>query len=134
VTDILVTKVLEQKYAFIAVNYANADMVAHTGDYNATIKAMEVLDENLGRIKEAVFKAGGSLLITADHGNAEELLDLRTGEVDTKHSVNPVPFMIIQEGLSSSELSVGNLADVAPTILTMMGIEIPTEMTGRNIL
>jgi 2,3-bisphosphoglycerate-independent phosphoglycerate mutase len=134
VTDILVTKILEKNYSFIAVNYANADMVAHTGNYDATIQAMEVLDECLGRIKEAVFEAGGTLVISADHGNAEELLDLRTGEVDTKHSVNPVPLMIIKNGLSGSEISVGNLADIAPTILNLMGIDVPHEMTGRNIL
>ncbi len=134
VTDILVNKIKSKNYEFIIANYANADMVAHTGNFDATVKAIEIVDESLGRVYEACKEAGYIMVITADHGNAEELQDLRTGEIDTKHSINPVPCMFIKEGLEMKELAVGVLADVAPTILRLMGIEIPVDMEGRNLL
>jgi 2,3-bisphosphoglycerate-independent phosphoglycerate mutase len=135
VTDLLVNKISSGKYSFIATNYANADMVAHTGVMDASVKAVEIIDECIGRIVEATLAQGGHVIITADHGNAEELIDLRTGEIDTKHSINPVPFMLISnEYKGGRELSVGNLADIAPTILNLLGIEKPIEMSGRNLL
>lgn len=134
VTDLLVNKIKTANYAFVAVNYANADMVAHTGIFDATVKGVEVIDECLGRVIEATLERDGTVVITADHGNAEELIDLRTGEIDTKHSINPVPFMIINNQLNGRELSVGILADVAPTILGVMGIQKPVEMNGRDLL
>lgn len=134
VTDLLVNKIRTGNYALIVVNYANADMVAHTGVLAASIKAVEIIDECIGRIVEATLEKDGTVILTADHGNAEELIDLRTGEVDTKHSINPVPLMIINKNLEPRELSVGILADVAPTILSLFGIEKPVEMNGRNLL
>lgn len=134
VTDVLLQKIDTGEFDFIVVNFAGPDMVGHTGVIEATIKSMEVADECLGRIVEKVLAIGGTVIITADHGNAEEMLDLQTGEPDTKHSVNPVPVIIIQNDLQPRELLVGNLADVAPTILGLLGIEKPAEMTGRNLL
>jgi 2,3-bisphosphoglycerate-independent phosphoglycerate mutase len=134
VTDLLVTKIKTNEYNFIAANFANADMVAHTGNLQASIKAVEVIDECIGRIVEAANLVNATVIITADHGNAEELIDLRTGAVDTKHSINPVPLMIVQNGLTSMELSVGTLADIAPTVLGILNIEKPIDMTGRNLL
>lgn len=134
VTDVLLQKVDTLKPDVIVVNFAGPDMVGHTGVIDATIKSMQVCDECIGRIVEKVLPLGGAVLITADHGNAEEMLDLQTGEPDTKHSVNPVPIIIAQQGLEARELLVGNLADIAPTILGLLDIEKPAEMTGRNLL
>ncbi len=135
VTDILIEKIASGNYSFIVVNFANADMVAHTGVLDASVKAVEVVDECIGKIVEATLKAKGNMIITADHGNAEELIDLRTGEIDTKHSINPVPFMLIgNDYRDGRELPVGNLADIAPTMLHILGIEKPLEMSGRNLL
>ena len=134
VTDLLVSKIRDENYAFILANYASADMVAHTGVLDASIKAIEILDECIGRIVDITLEKGGTVIISADHGNAEELIDLQTGEVDTKHSVNPVPLMIVNNKLGPQELSVGILADIAPTILGLLGIEKPVEMTGRDLL
>jgi len=100
----------------------------------ATVKAIEVMDECIGKIADSVIKKGGALIITADHGNAEEMVSLQTGNVDTKHSTNPVPLIIAQDGLIGRELSFGMLADVAPTILGLLGIPRAVEMTGRNLL
>jgi len=134
VTDILVSKIKTGNYNFIVVNFANADMVAHTGMLDQTVKAIEVIDECLERIIEATLEKDGTVIITADHGNAEEMIDLRTGDIDTKHSINPVPLMIVNKNLDPRELSVGILADVAPTILGLLNIEKPLEMNGRNLL
>jgi 2,3-bisphosphoglycerate-independent phosphoglycerate mutase len=133
-TDVLLEKLESDGYDFALINFAGPDMVGHTGVIDAAIKAMEVCDECVGRIIEKVLGMGGAVVITADHGNAEEMLDLQTGEPDTKHSVNQVPVIIIQNGLEARELTVGNLADIAPTLLALMGIEKPPEMTGRNLL
>jgi len=118
----------------IITNFANPDMVAHTGVLDASIKAMEVVDECIGRLVEFVIGKGGALVITADHGNTEEMIDEQTGNVDTKHSTNPVPLIVAKAGLDPRELSFGILADVAPTILGLLGIPKPPEMTGRNLL
>lgn len=134
ITDVLIDKVNQEDYAFVLVNFAGPDMVAHTGNIDATVKAMEVCDECVGRICEVILQKGGVVLLTADHGNAEELIDLQTGQPDTKHSTNQVPLLIVGEGLDGKEIPVGGLSDVAPTILSLMGIEIPAEMTGRNLL
>lgn len=134
VTDVLIKNIEEDIYDFIVVNYANADMVAHTGVLNASIKAMQIVDECIGRVYEAVMKKNGAIVISADHGNAEEMFNRQTGKADTKHSTNPVPLIIVQEGLAQRELSYGILADIAPTILTMLGLDIPEDMTGRNLL
>ncbi|MCA9380961.1 2,3-bisphosphoglycerate-independent phosphoglycerate mutase [Candidatus Dojkabacteria bacterium] len=133
-TDVLLEKMQTDEFDFILINYAGPDMVAHTGNIKAAITAMEVCDECVGRVIEATLAKNGAVVITADHGNIEEMIDVQTGKNDTKHSVNQVPVMIIQKGLSPRELPVGNLADIAPTILSLYGIEIPPAMTGRNLL
>ncbi len=133
------------KYKFIAVNYANPDMVAHTGDLAATVKALEVLDGELGRVVDLALKRDWVVVITADHGNAEALVNLRNGEIDKEHNANPVPFIIVDKKLEnkippdqSPDLSLmtpmGVLSDVAPTILKIMGIEKPEEMTGTSLI
>ena len=109
-------------------------MVAHTGVLDASIAAMEVVDECVGRVVDKTLAKNGAVFITADHGNAEELIDLTTGKPDTKHSINPVPLLVIRNGEVPRELPVGILADVAPTVLAMMGLEKPADMTGRNLL
>ncbi|MEP7103392.1 MAG: 2,3-bisphosphoglycerate-independent phosphoglycerate mutase [Candidatus Dojkabacteria bacterium] len=134
VTDILVDKIEKEDFDFILVNFAGPDMVAHTGVIPPAVKAMEVCDQCVGRIVEATLKRDGVVVISSDHGNCEEMIDLQTGEADTKHSTNPVPFILIKNGLVSRELPVGGLSDIAPTILGIMGMEIPAEMTGRDLL
>ena len=134
ITDIFINKLNEQKYDFLMINFAGPDMVAHTGNIEASIKAMEVCDECVGRIVEKALEQDGTIIVTADHGNIEEMIDLKTGRVNTKHSTNQVPILIIQNDLHSLELPVGNLSDIAPTILGILKIEKPPEMTGRNLL
>jgi 2,3-bisphosphoglycerate-independent phosphoglycerate mutase len=134
VTQKLIENIQKDEFDFFVVNFAGPDMVAHTGNIPATIVAMKKCDECVGRIVDEVLKRDGTVVITADHGNAEEMINLQNGEPDTKHSVNQVPVLIIQNGLYPLELPVGNLADIAPTILGVLGIEIPVEMTGRNLL
>jgi len=134
VTDVLIDKLNSNEFDFILVNFAGPDMVGHTGVIDATIKAMNVCDQCIGRIVEAALKKDGAVVITSDHGNAEEMIDPQTGGADTKHSTNPVPFIAIKKGLENRELAVGGLSDVAPTLLRLMGMEIPAEMTGRDLL
>ncbi len=136
------------KYDTILMNFANADMVGHTGDYEATLKGVEAVDRALGDIADHTLARGGMLLITADHGNGEEVSNLETGDKDKEHSNNPVPFLIIGEQFRGQagpagdppdgDLSlmhpVGMLADVAPTVLSLLGIEQPSEMTGRTLM
>lgn len=123
-------------YDFILVNFANPDMVGHTGVITAGIKACETVDECLGKIVNMVFTIGGICLVTADHGNVEEMINLNTGEIDTEHSVNPVPFLVVDKKFDHAGrvLPRGILADVAPTILGILGIEKPELMTGKNLL
>lgn len=134
VTEVFMDKLATDEYDFILINFAAPDMVAHTGNIEATETAMEVCDECVGKIVDAVLKKDGAIIITADHGNAEELIDTKTGNPDTKHSTNQVPILIVKNGLKGRELTVGGLSDVATTILKMMGIETPAEMTGRDLL
>ncbi|HRH23724.1 MAG TPA: 2,3-bisphosphoglycerate-independent phosphoglycerate mutase [Candidatus Magasanikbacteria bacterium] len=148
VTKKVIQAIESDKYDAILVNFANADMVAHTGNVDATIKGCEAIDKCLGKIAEYVEAKGGVLLITADHGNAEEVINLKTGEQDKEHSNNPVPFLIIghefqgkagptgdpPEGDLSLMHPVGILADVAPTMLSILGIDQPPEMTGRSLV
>lgn len=123
-------------YGFALVNFANADMVAHTGNIEATKFACSVVDECVGKITRFISEIGGVTIITGDHGNAEEMANLISGEPNTEHSTNPVPFIVVgQQFLGRSQtLSTGILADVAPTILHLLGIEKPDAMTGRNLL
>ena len=121
----------EQDFAFAIINFANADMVGHTGVIEAAVTAVETVDECLGRVVEAVHAKGGACLVTADHGNADEMLE-EDGSPDTAHSLNPVPF-IVTAGADALD-GEGILADVAPTALALLGIEQPAQMTGRSLL
>lgn len=134
VTDILLEKIDENIYDFILVNFAGPDMVGHTGNIEATIKSMEVCDRCIGRIVDKTLEKGGAVVITADHGNAEEMINLQNGEPDTKHSTNPIPMLVISNEIGQRELPMGGLADVAPTILALLGIPVPPEMTGRSLV
>lgn len=148
ITKDVVQAINSGKYDVIFLNYANADMVGHTGDYAATVKGVEAVDRGLGTIAQHVLAKDGTLLITADHGNAEEVANLQTGERDKEHSTNPVPFILVSKQLRGQagpagdppdgDLSlmrpVGMLADVAPTILKLLNIEQPEEMTGRSLM
>ena len=133
-TDTFLEQLATNQYDFFVINFAAPDMVAHTGVIDASITAMENCDYNVGRIVEAVLKLDGAVLISADHGNCEELIDLQTGEPDTKHSINQVPILVVKNGLQAIELPVGTLADIAPTVLSLLSIPQPPEMTGRNLL
>jgi 2,3-bisphosphoglycerate-independent phosphoglycerate mutase len=128
VTDKLVAAIDAGGFDFIVVNYANTDMVGHTGNLDAAIKAVEAVDTCLGRLEAAVRKAGGVLLITADHGNAEQMIDRETGQPHTAHTLNLVPVVLV--GAGKIALRNGRLADVAPTLLEIMGLKRPAEMTG----
>jgi 2,3-bisphosphoglycerate-independent phosphoglycerate mutase len=129
--DAFVEHFSAEKPAFAIINFANPDMVGHTGVIPAAVKAVETVDECLGRVVEAVHAAGGACLVTADHGNCDHMLN-DDGSVNTAHSLNPVPF-IVTAGAQSLD-GRGTLADVAPTALALLGIEQPVEMTGRSLL
>ena len=120
------------KYDLIVLNYANADMVGHTGSLPAAIKAVETVDAALGRIVEAVRAQGGALLVTADHGNCEMMVDPETGGPHTAHTTNPVPFVAVRAGRGALR-SGGALCDVGPTVLNLLGLAPPPEMTGRDL-
>lgn len=132
VTDKLVRAIESGEYDVIICNYANGDMVGHTGNLDASIQAVEALDESLGRVVEALEKVGGEALITSDHGNVEQMVDPSTGEIQTAHSVNPVP--LVYKGNCGRLRDGGGLADVAPTLLAILGVEQPAEMTGRSLV
>ena len=120
-------------YQFITVNFANPDMVGHTGNIKACIKAIEACDKCIGKIKKAVLEKGGTLIITADHGNADKMLDLETGEMYTEHTNNPVPFIIVGAKNNHHKLKRGRLGDIAPTILKLMKIKKSREMKGKEL-
>jgi len=135
-TDTLIQKMKENKYPFILINFANADMVGHTGNIEATTKAIQILDECLAKIAQAALTYGQYLLITADHGNAEQKINPTTGQISTEHTSNPVPFIAIHSSFQGHlvRLPSGVLADIAPTALALLDILKPGEMTGRNLL
>ncbi len=132
VTDKVVEAIKEEKYNAIILNYANPDMVGHTGNLEAAIKAIETIDECVGKVVEQIEEKNGVLLITADHGNAEQMIDYKTGEPHTAHTTNPVPLILV--GMQDVKLKTGKLADLAPTMLDIMGLEKPEEMTGESII
>jgi len=148
ITDEILRVLSENKYDFITVNFANADILAHSGDFQATVKACQAVDKCLGKIIPSVLSKNGIVLICADHGNAEEMQDIKTGEVSVGHTMNDVPFVLISnrwEGITGgvpdslgSDLSlvkaVGKISDIAPTILSILKIEKPEDMTGRNLI
>ena len=134
VTDRLVAAIEEGTYDFILVNYANPDMVGHTGILAAAEIAIRTVDDCIGRLATAVEAAGGSLLITADHGNAETMRDAETGAPHTAHTLNVVPAVLVNAPAGIQELQNGRLADIAPTLLALMGIDQPSEMTGKSLI
>ena len=132
VKDNLVQTIQKGEYPFILVNFANTDMVGHTGIPEAAQKAVETVDACVGEVAEAVQKAGGVLLITADHGNAEQMVDPVKGTPHTAHTANPVPFVVVSDRYQTAEN--GSLQDVAPTVLKLLGIEKPADMTGSSLI
>ena len=134
VTDRLVDAILSERFDLIVVNYANADMVGHTGDMAAAVKAVETVDGCLGRMATALKKAGGAALITADHGNVERMLNAAGDDAHTAHTTNSVPAILIADSAIGAALRDGLLADVAPTLLTMMALDIPPQMTGCSLM
>lgn len=132
VKDKVITCIKEERYDFIILNFANCDMVGHTGDMEATIKAVEAVDSCVGEIADAILEVDGNLLITADHGNADVMLN-KAGNTVTAHSLNKVPFIYVAN-TTKPFISAGSLCDIAPTLLKIMGLEIPPEMTGNTII
>ena len=133
VTDKVLEAINSEKYNCIILNFANPDMVGHTGNLEAAIKAIEAVDECVGKIVSAINAKKGNLIITADHGNAEQMIDYKTGEPHTAHTTNPVPLILVSEK-EGIKLKQGKLADLAPTILELMNIEKPEEMTGESLI
>jgi len=134
VTDKLVEAIGSGKYDLVVVNYANTDQVGHSGDFPAAVKAVEAVDACLGRLMAAVQKAGGVLLVTADHGNAELMFDEKTHQKHTQHTLNRVPALLFNGPADVHSLTNGKLADVAPTMLALMKVPQPAEMTGHSLL
>ena len=133
ITDVLCESIEKNEHDFTLCNYANGDMVGHTGSIPATLRAVEMVDRCLARVMKSAEKAGTRLLITADHGNCEMMIDPETGGPHTAHTTNPVPFIVVDPGGDRPLRSGGALCDVGPTILTMLGIEQPSEMTGTDL-
>ena len=134
VCEKLVEAIHSGKYDVIIVNFANPDMVGHTGVEAAAVKAIEAVDACVGKTVEAILEENGVLFICADHGNAEQLIDYATGEPFTAHTTNPVPFILVNAGEGYGLREGGCLADIAPTLIELMGMEQPKEMTGRSLL
>lgn len=147
ITEAILKEIEKNTYDFILVNFANADMVGHTGNLKAAIKAVEVVDKCVGKLSKSIISKNGIMLITADHGNAEVMFNMQTGMIDKEHTSNPVPFIIVGNDFEGktigfqeapgSDLSIlqpqGILSDIAPTILKILGIKKPDEMTGRSL-
>jgi 2,3-bisphosphoglycerate-independent phosphoglycerate mutase len=144
ITNRLVSAMEEGIFSFILANYANPDIIGHTGDFDATLRAIEVIDQQVGQLVEAALKNEVILLISSDHGNAERLIDLTTGLPETRHNASPVPFYVVAKNfrrpkddwqLAAAERDVsGSLCDIAPTVLKLIGLDQPPEMTGQNLL
>jgi 2,3-bisphosphoglycerate-independent phosphoglycerate mutase len=134
VTDRVVEAIGAHRFNVIVLNYANTDMVGHTGRLDAAVKAVEAVDTCLGRLSEAVEQAGGTLVITADHGNAEMMRDPETGEPHTAHTLNPVPFIMVNSPMAIQHLADGRLSDVASTLLDLLGLPQPAVMTGHSLI
>ena len=134
VTDRLVEAIKSGKYDVIVANFANPDMVGHTGILEAAIKAIEAVDECVGRVVDALLSVDGMMFICADHGNAEQLIDYETNEPYTAHTTNPVPFILVNYDKDYTLAEGGVLADIVPTLIDMMGMEKPKEMTGKSLL
>ncbi|MBR6663342.1 MAG: 2,3-bisphosphoglycerate-independent phosphoglycerate mutase [Alphaproteobacteria bacterium] len=134
VTDKLVEAIESKKFDVIICNYANGDMVGHTGIMEAALKAVAAVDECLGKVETAIKNVGGVMIVTADHGNAEKMLDEKTGQPYTAHTVGKVPAILVNDKSGTTSLKDGCLADIAPTILELLNIEQPKEMTGHSLL
>ena len=133
VADKLIGALESDRYAFALVNFANGDMVGHTAVREAVIEAVEVLDREVGRVLDAAVESGYSVILSADHGNCDEMVDPLTGDPHTQHTTYPVPCLIVDEvpwRLSTN----GGIKDLAPTVLSLMGLPIPSEMHGRSLL
>lgn len=135
-TESVINHIHTNDYDFIVMNYPNADMVGHTGNLKATILGCEAIDAGIGLMEQAIVESSdGILIITADHGNAEEMINRSTGNIDTEHNGNPVPFILVGKNFATgTQLTQGILADIAPTILSLMNLSVPLTMTGRNLL
>jgi 2,3-bisphosphoglycerate-independent phosphoglycerate mutase len=133
ITDRVVEGIASKEYEFIVVNYANPDMVGHTGIWEAAVCAAEVIDDCLGRLAESALEAGAALIITADHGNIEEMRD-EEGSPQTKHTTSPVPLLLVASEMVDAQLRDGILADVAPTVCQLLGIPPAPEMTGSSLI
>jgi 2,3-bisphosphoglycerate-independent phosphoglycerate mutase len=134
VTDYLVSAICEQRFDLIICNYANGDMVGHTGNFEAAVAAIEALDTQVGRVVEACQQVGAACLVTADHGNAEQMADAMSGQAHTAHTRGPVPIWLASQSCDTTALENGALRDVAPTLLALLGLSQPAEMTGRSLL
>ncbi|WP_252225551.1 2,3-bisphosphoglycerate-independent phosphoglycerate mutase [Clostridium sp. ZBS2] len=134
VTDELLNRLDSDKYDMVILNFANPDMVGHTGVIPAAVKAIESVDECLGKIANKMLEKDGCLFITADHGNAETMIDFSTGNPFTAHTIDPVPFVWVANNTEGKTIKDGKLADIAPTMLNQLGLEVPVEMTGKNLV
>ena len=134
VCDKLTDAITSDKYDVIIINFANPDMVGHTGVQEAAIRAVEAVDECVGKAVEAIKSVDGVMFICADHGNAEQLVDYETGAPFTAHTTNPVPFILVNADPSYKLRDGGCLADIVPTLIDIMGMEQPAEMTGKSLL
>lgn len=134
VTDKLVESILSEKYELIIINYANSDMVGHTGIMDAAVKAVEAVDICVGKVMEALIKVDGQMFLCADHGNSDQMIDYENNVPFTAHTINPVPFILINCKNATGLKENGKLADIAPTLLEMMQIDKPEEMTGSSLL
>ncbi len=134
VTDRLIEAIHSREFDLIVCNYANGDMVGHTGVYDAAVKAVEALDACLGRVEAALLEVDGQALVTADHGNCEQMLDYDSGQLHTQHTTEQVPLVYIGRRSLTLKPGGGILADVAPTLLGLMSLSQPSEMTGQNLV
>jgi 2,3-bisphosphoglycerate-independent phosphoglycerate mutase len=134
VTEKLVAAITSGEYDTIICNYANGDMVGHTGNYEAALKAAEAIDESVRRVSEAILSVDGDCLITADHGNCEQMLDYDSGQAHTQHTTELVPFIYVGNKSVSMQQEGGKLADVAPTLLALLNMDQPAEMTGNSLV
>ena len=133
VADCVIDKLRNHQYAFIVVNFANGDMVGHTAIRDAVIKAVETLDHEVGRVLDTAVAENYSVILTADHGNCEQLVDPTTGKPHTQHTSNPIPCMILDQ-IPWTLAPEGGLKDIAPTVLQLMGLQQPGAMTGKSLL
>ncbi|MEK7850950.1 MAG: alkaline phosphatase family protein, partial [Deltaproteobacteria bacterium] len=134
VTKELVSDIEKERHDVIILNYANGDMVGHSGFMDAARRAVEAVDACVGLVVEAVRGKGGKVLITSDHGNAEQMVDYGTGAPHTAHTSNPVPFILVDDERRGSKLREGSLADIAPTMLEILGLAVPKEMEGKSLI